>query len=155
MMATGCVPMANALSLSSNALLQVNSPWPIARVFPERLLNSKSPCARQSLNTPRDFLHVKHDPTQHETTEDAGRLQLNRSYRTLLTPCAQCPCQSGMMTGPSCQVLTCHNTRNVVLMLLVLSMVCHIKTSSCSAMPRRALPMPCPITSCHFVPCNC
>ena len=49
------------------------------------------------------------------------------------------------MAGP-CQVLTCHNTRNVVLMLLVLSMVC--------PMPRPALPMPCPITSCHFVPCN-
>ena len=57
------------------------------------------------------------------------------------------------MAGP-CQVLTCHNTRNVVLMLLVLSMVCHIKPCWRRAMPRRALPMPCPITSCHFVPCN-
>ena len=154
-MAPGFVPMANALSLPSDVLLQVNAPWRTARVFPERILNSKSPCARQSLNTPRDFLHAKHDPTQHETIEDAGRLQLDRSYRTLLMPCAPCPCQSGMMTGPSCQFLTCHNTRNVVLMLLVLSMVCRIKPCWCRAMPRRALPMPCPITSCHFVPCNC
>ena len=59
-----------------------------------------------------------------------------------------------MVTGPSCQVLTCHNTRNVVLMLLVLSMVCRIKPCSCRAMPRCALPMPYPIQSYHVVPCN-
>ena len=69
----GFVPMANALSLPSNALIQVNSPRRRARAFPERLLNSKSPCARQSLNTPRDFLHAKHDPTQHDT-QDVRRL---------------------------------------------------------------------------------
>ena len=33
----------------------------------------KSPCARQSLNTPRDFLHAKHDPTRHDT-QDVRRL---------------------------------------------------------------------------------
>ena len=69
MMAPGFVPMANALSLPSNALLQVNSPWRMARVFPKRLLNSKSPVARQSLNTPRDFSHAKLDPTQHDTQD--------------------------------------------------------------------------------------
>ena len=37
---------------------------------------------------------------------------------SLLTSCAPFPCQSGMMTGVSCQVLTCHNMRNIVLMLL-------------------------------------
>ena len=73
MMAPGFVPMASALSLPSNALLQVNSTWRIARIFPERLLNSKSPCARQSLNTPRDFSHAKLDPTQHDT-QDVRRL---------------------------------------------------------------------------------
>ena len=145
-MAPGFVPMANALSLPSNALLQANSPWRIDRVFPERLLNSKSPCARQSLNTPRDFLHAKHDPTQHDT-QDVRRLlrgpskspeDSNWTVRIAhsLTSCAPFPCQSGMMTGPSCQVLTCHNTRNVVLILLVLSMVCHIKPCWCRAMPR-------------------
>ena len=72
-MVFGFVPMANALSLPSNALLQVNSPWLTVRVFPERLLNSKSPCARQSLNTPRDFLHAKLGPTQHDT-QDVRRL---------------------------------------------------------------------------------
>ena len=61
--------MANALSPPSNALLQVNSLWRTARVLPERLLNSKSPRARQSLNTPGDFLHAKLDPTQHDTQD--------------------------------------------------------------------------------------
>ena len=163
MKAPGFVPMAHALLLPSNTLFQVNSPWGTARVFPERLLNSKSPCSRQSLNTPRDFLHAKLDPTQHDTRcstsfawtiEVAGRPQLDRSYRTHLTSCALFPCQSGVMARPSCQVLTRNNTRNVVLMLLVLSKVGHIKPCSCRAMPRPAQPMPYPIQSCHFVPCN-
>ena len=71
MMAPGFVPMANSLSLPSNALLQVNSPWRTARVFPERLL--KVSFARQSLNTPRDFLQAKNDPTRHDT-QDVRRL---------------------------------------------------------------------------------
>ena len=61
--------MANALSPPSNALLQVNYPWLTVHVFEERLLNSKSPCTRQSLNTPRDFLHAKLNPTQHDTQD--------------------------------------------------------------------------------------
>ena len=154
--------MAHALSLPSNALLQVNSPWRIARVFPKRLLNSKSRCARQSLNTPRDFLHAILDPTQQDTQDVRRHLRrpskssvdFNWTARIAHTSCAPFTCQSGVMAGPSCQVLTCHNTRNVVLMLLVLSMACHIKPCSCHAMPRPALPMPSPITSCHFVPCN-
>ena len=58
------------------------------------------------------------------------------------------------MARPSCQVLTRHNTRNVVLMLLVLSKVGRIKPCWCRAMPRPAQPMPYPIQSCHFVPFN-
>ena len=73
MTAPDFVPMAHALSLPSNAVPQVNSPWRTARVFPERLLNSKSLCACQSLNTPRDFLHAKLDPIQHDT-QDVRRL---------------------------------------------------------------------------------
>ena len=65
--------MANAPSLPSNTLLQVNSPWRTARVFSERLLNSNFPCTRQSLDTPRDYLHAKHDPTQRDT-QDVRRL---------------------------------------------------------------------------------
>ena len=138
-MAPGFVQMANAPSLPSNTPLQVNSRRRTARVFPVRLLNSNFPCTRQSLDTPRDYVHAKHDPTQHNTQDVRMDHRSRRKTPTgplvssLLTSCAPFPCQSGMVPGVSCQVLTCHNTRSIVLMLLVLSMLSHIKPSSCLA----------------------
>ena len=93
-MAPGFVPMAHALSQPSNALLQVNSPWLTDRVSPERLLNSKSPCARQSLNTPRDFLHAKLDPTSHHVTSYLAMSRLRLEFVTRLrsaTQISRCP----------------------------------------------------------------
>ena len=69
---------------------------------------------------------------------------------SLLTSCAPFPCQSGLITGVSCQVLTCHNTRNPVLMLLVVVdgeshqaklVSCHVVLYRCLARSHR-------VTSC-------